>query len=141
MKKRICIIFRVILAAFVLCGCSGKKEDTTVLDAVRNASVVKLETSDSHTMYVDSEIDTLKSFADLEIHEAPLEPADSEDDWIYRMTFDPSEKVSGSEEIVVAFHDTYLQINSEYYLPEEGVAYSSILDWAQSKFDYFFEIY
>lgn len=140
MRKRICMASWFILAAFVFCGCSDKKEDTTVLDEICSASVVKLETADNHTMYVDSEIDTLKSFADLDIHKAPLEPADSEDDWIYRMTFDPAEKVSGGKEIVVSFHAAYLQIDIEYYLPKEGAAYSSILDWAQSNFDYFFEI-
>lgn len=49
----------------------------------------------------------------MEMHVATVEPADEEDDWIYRMTFNPSEKVSGSEEIIVSFYETYVQINSE----------------------------
>ena len=123
---------------FLLCSCSNKTE-TNVMDTIRNAPIAKLETSDSNAVYVDSEIAVLKSFADLEIYAAPLEPADNEDDWLYLITFNPSEKVSGSNEVVVAFHDTYVQINSEFYLANEGVEYDSIIDWAKSKFDYFFQ--
>lgn len=137
-RKTICLISYAMVMAFILCSCSNQ-DKTTDMDVIRNTAVAKLETDDNNTMYVDSEIDILKSFADLEIHEAPLEPEDNEDDWIYRITFNPSEKVSGGDEVVVAFHNTYVQINSEYYLGNEGVSYDRILDWAQSKFAYFFE--
>lgn len=137
-RKTVCFISYAMMMAFILCSCSNR-EKTTDMDIIRSAAAAKLETEDNHTLYVDSEIDIVKSFADLEIHEAPLEPQDKEDDWIYRITFNPSEKVSGGEEVVVAFHDTYVQINSEYYLGNEGVPYDEILDWAQSKFAYFFE--
>lgn len=109
------------------------------MDLIRTAPCAKLETADGQIVYVDSKIDKLSSLADMEIHAAPMEPADEPDDWIYRITFNPSEKVSGSEEIVVSFHETYVQINSEYYLANEGVDFSSILDWAESKFAYFLE--
>ena len=49
----------------------------------------------------------------------------------------PSEKVTGNDEITVSFHEDYLQIDAEYYLPADGVSYESILEWTAGKFDYF----
>jgi len=139
MKKRIMAsIVAVFIMGIMLCGCSEKSENMT-MDEIRNSAVAKLETSSNEIVYVDSEIATLKSFADLDIQIAPMEPADNEEDWIYRITFNPSEKISGSNEIVVAFHGSYIQIGSEFYLPKNGVEYSTILEWAESKVDYFIE--
>ncbi len=117
----------------------GGSENATEMDKIRNSVAAKMETSDGKIVYADSENAVLKSFAGLQIHEAPMEPADNEDDWIYRITFNPAEKVSRAEEIVVSFHDTYVQINSEIYLPDDGVEYSSIMEWVQSKAVYMFE--
>lgn len=88
-------------------------------------------------MYVDSEISSISSFADLELMAAPLEPADEESDWLYRIIFNPSEKVPDADEIMVLFHSKYVQIDTEFYLTTEGVEFESILEWAESKFDYF----
>ena len=96
-----------------------------------------MELPEESSIYVDSEIASLRSFADLNIQESPLEPADSEDDWLYRIVFNPSEKVTGSDEITVSFHKDYVQIDNEYYLPSDGVSYDSILEWAEGKFGYF----
>ena len=90
MKKSILNIITVLLLGIMLCGCSGKSENET-MDEIRNSPMAKLETSSNEMVYVDSEIATLKSFADLEIQAAPIEPADNEEDWIYRITFNPSE--------------------------------------------------
>ena len=138
MKKSILNIMAVFLLGIMLCGCSENFENE-IMDGIRNSAMAKLETSSNKIVYVDSEITTLKSFADLEIQATPMEPADNEGDWIYRITFNPLEKVSGSNEIVVAIHESYIQIGSEFYLPKSGVEYSSILEWAESKVDYFFE--
>lgn len=138
MKKVYVLMLSTLIMGLLFGGCS-KKAEPTDMDTIRSAPCAKLETADGQTVYVDSEIGTLSSLADMEIHAAPMEAADELDDWIYRITFNPSEKVSGSEEIVVSFHETYVQINSEYYLANEGVEFASILDWAESKFDYFFD--
>lgn len=138
MKKVYVLMSSILIISLLLCGCSDKAESID-MGMIRSAPCAKLETADGQIVYVDSEIDTLSSFADMEIHAAPMEPADELDDWIYLITFNPSEKVSGSEEIIVSFHENYVQINSEYYLADESVDFASILDWAESKFDYFFE--
>ena len=119
-----------------LTACSSNSEKT-VFDKIKESPAAKIELSEGASTYVDSEIASLRSFADLEIQASPLEPADSEDDWLYRIVFNPSEKVTGTDEIIVSFHKDYLQINTEYYLPADGVSYESILEWAEGKFDYF----
>lgn len=96
-----------------------------------------MELPDGSSVYVDSEIDSIRSFADLDLMASPLEPADNESDWLYRIIFNPSEKVSDANEIIVSFHEKYVQIDSEYYQTPEGVEFESILQWAESKFDYF----
>lgn len=137
MRKIIGIILAMMVGV-LLFGCAGQGE-TNEMDTIRNAPIAKLETPDNHVVYVDSEIASLRSFADLEIHEAPPEPGDQEEAWQYRITFNPCEKVSGNREVVVTFHDSYIQINSDFYFANEGVAYQLLLDWAKSKFDYFFQ--
>ena len=109
------------------------------MDQIRVAVAAKLETPDGEVVYVDSEIASLRNFAELDIQASTMEPADGEADWLYRITFDPAEKVPGGVEVVVAFHGTYVQVNGEYYLPGEGVAYETILAWAAAKFRYFYE--
>ena len=108
-----------------------------MFEKIKESPAARMELPEGSSTYVDSEIVTLRSFADLEIQSSPLEPADSEDDWLYRIVFNPSEKVTGTDEVIVSFHKDYVQINTEYYLPADGVSYDSILEWAEGKFDYF----
>lgn len=137
MKKNRLLCGILIMITFLLCGCTEQAEKT-VMDNIRNATVAQLE-ANGKTVFIDSEIDLLKSLADMELHPAPLEPADEDADGICRITFNPKEKVKKSEETVVVFYDTYIKIDAEYYLPNEGVEYNSILDWVNLKIHYFFE--
>ena len=135
MKK----VFAMLLVLVLVCSVAGCHRDNreTVLDAIRRSPVAKMELPDGSSTYVDGEIAVIRSFADLELMEAPLEPADNESDWLYRIVFNPSERVKNTDEIVVSFHVKYVQINSEYYLTRDGVAFEDILQWVESKFDYF----
>ncbi|MBO4289112.1 MAG: hypothetical protein J5865_03310 [Lachnospiraceae bacterium] len=134
--RKIVVIMITGLLLFTLAACSGAKEKTA-FDLIRESPAAKLELPDGKSAYVDGEIALLRSFADLQLRESTLEPADEEGDWLYRIVFNPAEKVKGLEEIAVSFHRDYVQIGEEFYLGEEGVAYDSILDWTKSKFDYF----
>lgn len=134
--KRILIFLITLTLAFSLIGCS-KESNETALDTIRDSSVAKMELPDSSFVYVDSEIASLRSCVDLDLMEAPFEPADNESDWLYRIIFNPSEKVENADEITVSFHEKYIQINSEYYLTADGVPFDGVLEWAASKFDYF----
>ena len=98
-----------------------------------------MELPSGSSAYVDSEIESIRSFADLELMEATLKPTDNESDWLYRIVFNPSEKVTNADEIIVSFHEKYIQINSEYYLTDESVPFDGVLEWAESKFDYFID--
>ena len=135
MKKLFAMLI-VFALAFSMTGCS-KNNDKTVLDIIKISPAALMELPDGSSVYVDSEIDSIRSFADLDLMASPLEPADNESDWLYRIIFNPSEKVSDANEIIVSFHEKYVQIDSEYYLAPEGVEFESILQWVESKFDYF----
>lgn len=134
--KRLFIMLIVFAVAFSITGCS-KDSDKTVLDAIKVSPAATMELPDGSSVYVDGEIDSIRSFADLDLMESPLEPADSENDWLYRIVFNPSEKVKNADEIIVSFYEKYVQIDSEYYITPEGVEFESVLRWAESKFDYF----
>ena len=138
MQKRIGIIagFLAVMIVVLLAACSSGKE-MTVFDKIKESPAAKMELSGGASTYVDSEIASLRSFADMKLQASPLEPADGEEDWLYRIVFNPSEKVKGTDEIIVSFHENYIQINTEYYLPADGVSYESILEWAEGKFDCF----
>ena len=133
MKKWFMLLLACVLVVSA-CGCS-KEKDKTVLDEIRNSSVAKLELPDGASTIVDSQIASIRSFADLDIMPSPLEPPDNEEDWQYRIIFNPVEKVTNGNEIVVSFHKDYIQIDSEYYLANNGVLFDSILEWVKSKFD------
>lgn len=134
--KRIFILLIVLTLVISLIECS-KRSDRTVFDMIKRSPVAKLELPDGSSVYVDGEIASLRSFTDLDLVETPLEPADNESVWLYRIVFNPSEKVRSADEINVSFHEEYIQINSEFYLTAEGVEFDSVLEWVESKFDYF----
>ena len=134
--KRIFILLIVLTLAFSLMGCSKHSNDT-VFDVIKFSPAAKIELPDGSAAYIDGEIASIRSFADLELMVTPLVPDDNESDWLYRIVFNPSEKVTNADEIIVSFHEKYIQINSEYYLTAEGVSFDSVLEWAESKFDYF----
>lgn len=138
MQKRISVIagFLVVALFISLAACSSGKEKT-VFDDIKLSPAARMELPDGSRIYVDSEIMSLRSFAEMNIQAATLEPADSEDDWLYRIVWNPPEKVSGIDEVTVSFHKDYIRINAEYYLPKEGVPYDSILEWVEGKFKYF----
>lgn len=140
-KPAFWIILIAVIACIVLAVClmtdPFSTKEKSVFDKIEESPVAKMELPDGSAFYVDSEISLLRTFADLRLFESPLEPADTEEEWIYRIIYNPAERVKGTDEIIVSFHKDYVQINSEYYLPESGVSYSSILEWARGKYEYF----
>ena len=117
---------------------TGAHEYTSDMYKISEAVAAKFESADGDIAPIDSEIAVLTSLAELEIQEAPMTPADDPEDWIYRLTFNPAEKVPNGEEIIVLVHEKYIQIGDEYYLPKDGVSFDSILDWFNGKATYFF---
>lgn len=113
-------------------------EYTADMYKISEAVAARFETADGKAIVIDSEIGLLTSFAELEIQAAPMTPADDPEDWIYRITFNPAEKVPNGEEIVVSVHEKYIQIGAEYYLPKDGVNFDTIMEWFDGKAAYFF---
>ena len=136
--KKVLLFLLPGLLVLILAGCAASRGDP-VFDRIRESPAARLELPDGSAIDVDGEIAQLRSFADLRLQASPLEPADRADDWLYRIVFNPSDRVRGAEEIVVCFHPDYVQIGEEYYTPAEGVPYDALLSWAQAKFEYFFK--
>ena len=118
---------------------TGTHEYTADMFRIKEAVAARFETADGKSVMIDSEIALLTSLAELEIQEAPMTPADDPEDWIYRITFNPMEKVPNGGEVIVYVHEKYLQIGTEYYLPIGDVSFDSILEWFDGKADYFID--
>ena len=67
-----------------------------------------------------------------------IQPAEGEftEEWIYRFTYNPREKMINGHEIVILFGETSMSIDGVLYQPEDGVAYDTVLEWARLKYDY-----
>ncbi len=118
---------------------TGTKEYTGDMIKISEAVAAKFETADGKTVMVDGEIDLLRSMSELDIQQAPMTPADNPEDWIYRITYNPVDKVPNGEEVIVYVHEKYLHIGTEYYLPIGDVSFDSILEWFDGKADYFID--
>ncbi|MBR4395276.1 MAG: hypothetical protein IKT01_02645 [Eubacteriaceae bacterium] len=140
MKKTLLVLLTIIMIAGLTACSFSKEKEKSVFEKMLESPVALMESSDGRKIYVWSRLD-LASFASMRIEKHPLEPTDKEDDWLYRITYNPKEKVINGEEIVVSFHSDYLQIGPDYYLPEEGVDYGNILGWTEMKFEYFMKTY
>ena len=144
-KKNKVIVMIIALAVIIGGGCldnylennTGTHEYTADMLRIKEAVAARFETADGKSVMIDSEIALLTSLAELEIQEAPMTPADDPEDWIYRITFNPIEKVPNGEEVIVYVHEKYLHIGTEYYLPIGNVSFDSILDWFDGKAAYF----
>ena len=108
-----------------------------MFDRIRESPATKLELPDGTAVLVDGEIASLRSFADMRFDEVDLYY--EEDAWLYKIVFNPSEKVQTAQEIPVYFYKTYLKIGNACYHPAKGASYSGVLDWVQGKFEYFFK--
>ena len=140
MKKVISILLVMIMVTSLAACSLSKEKEQSVFDKVQECSVALMESSNGIKVYVWNMME-LASLSSFEIENAPLEPADKEDEWLYRITYNPKDKVSNVDAIIVSFHSDYIQIGSKYYLPKQGVKFSDILEWAESKFEYLVKEY
>ena len=112
---------------------TGTREFTAELYQISQATAAKFETADGRWVMVEDEIKLLASLAEYEIHPAPMTPADSPEDWIYRITYE----VPDGEEVVVYVHEKYLDIGPEFYLPEGNAGFDGIFGWFNEMEEYF----
>ena len=124
------------LLLLLLSSCSSDKEEYPVLEEIRSAPVVKLESArqqDHRTIFVDN-AGTTASIADMTIERSAQELGE---EWLYRFTYNPHEKVIDGHEIIVLFGSTSMEIDGVTCLPEEGVKYDAILEWAEGVYEYY----
>lgn len=76
----------VCTLAFSLMGCS-RDEWESVFYKILVSPAARLVLLDGSTTIVSSEIDSLSSFANMNLRITPLEPVDGENDWLYRIVF------------------------------------------------------
>ena len=123
----LCLIF---IASFTLSSCNQAVQTDDIWEQVRSAPVVKLEWAQQNEepIFVDN-TGSVTAIADMRI-----QPSDQtfDEEWIYRFSYNPHEKVLDSQEIVILFGDSSLSADGTTHLPEEGVPYDSILEWAES---------
>lgn len=132
------ILLLVCFILFSLTSCKTDEAENDVLEEVRSAPVVKLESieqQDSEPILVDN-VGTVASISDMRIQPS-TDTFDEE--WLYRFTYNPQEKVIDGHEITVLFGLGSMEIDGTTYTPEAGVEYDTILEWAEGVYNYYIE--
>ena len=119
----------------MLSGCNSDETESSIFEEIRTAPVVELEFAkqqENEPLFVDN-AGTTTSIADMNII-----PSDEEfsQEWLYRFTYNPQEKVIDGQEIVVLFVSSAIEIDGVTYVPEDGVSYEAILEWAEGVYNY-----
>lgn len=127
-----------ILLCIFLLGC--KQEETKVPD-VSNSTWAYFEYAEEDPpcyKEISSEILVIsKMFDTLQLEESSETFSDEE--WIYRITFNPSEIGYRDQTVVLVFSD-HMDVNDVHYVGKDGIEFSNILEYIKAKYDYF-EIY
>ena len=130
--KKLRALFLIFVCIFVLSLC--KTNEQVEREKISDYAVATFEYVD-HVGYklITSEIDSLDTFDSL-----LLKPSDNKFDgnWIYRITFNPTEYSKNTKEVVILFGEESVSINGKTYIGD-GVPYSEILNWVSGKYDFF----
>ena len=108
----------------------------SLMETIRSAPVVKLEyadQSDHQQVFVDNAGSTA-SIADMDIQSSQN---GFSEEWLYRFTYNPREKVRSGQEIVVLLGSTSMEIEGTTFTPGDSVAYDAILDWAEGVYNFY----
>ena len=127
--KKLMALFLILVHVFVLSSC--KTNEQVEREKISDYAVATFEyVEDIGYKLITSEIDSLDTFDSL-----LLKPSDTKFDgnWIYRITFNPTEYSMNTEEVVILFGEKSVSINGKTYIGD-GVSYSEILNWASGKY-------
>lgn len=130
------ILILIGMILLVLAFFNLNKTENDLFAEIRTAPVVKLESSDSGedaAIFVDN-TGTTASIADMRIQSSAKKFSE---EWLYCFTYNPQEKVIGGQEITVFLGLDSLEINGTVYIPEDGVKYETILEWAEGVYEYY----
>ncbi len=136
MKRAYISIIILYSLCLLLSGCKSDETESSIFEEIRTAPVVKLEFAEqqeNEPLFIDN-AGTTTSIADMNII-----PSDEEfiQEWLYRFTYNPQEKVIDGQEIVVLFGSSAIEIDGATYVPEDGVSYEAILEWAEGVYNYY----
>lgn len=130
------ILILIGMILLVLAFFNLNKTENDLFAEIRTAPVVKLESSDSGedaAIFVDN-AGTTASIAEMRIQSSTKKFSE---EWLYCFTYNPQEKVIGGQEITVFLGLDSLEINGTVYIPEDGVKYETILEWAEGVYEYY----
>ena len=132
MKKTFALVLALV-CLLALSACQAKAQEGRESVSAFPAAAFSYAGDDGYKL-ITSEIDTLDTFDGLRI-----KPSDEpfEGEWIYRIVYNPAQYVQNAEEFVILFGEHSLSINGKTYVPEDGVSYADILEWAAGKYAYF----
>ena len=129
-------IFIIMLCSFclLLSACKSDEAESSIFEEIRDAPVVKLESAEQQENEPLFSYSIITSVADMRIV-----PSDEEfnQEWLYRFTYNPREKVINGHEIVILFGSSALEIDGVTYVPEDGVPYEAILERAEGKYNHY----
>lgn len=136
MKRGYISIIILCFLCLLLSGCNSDETESSIFEEIRTAPVVELEFAEQQEnkpLFVDN-AGTTTSIADMNIV-----PSDEEfsQKWIYRFTYNPQQKVIDGHEIVVLLGSSAIEIDGVTYVPEDGVSYEAILEWAEGVYSYY----
>lgn len=134
--KKLKFLLLALLFCIALTACGEEKD---VMEEIYSAPIVKVESAETGAViFANNDVTVTKQLSGLNI-----QPSDENfnGEWLYRFTYNPSEKVKGADEIVVLFGQEDLQIDGATYVADPGVPYSRILDWAELAYSYCAENY
>ena len=130
MGKKLFVLVLIALSSACLVLASHNRQSVSVenslMETIRSAPVVKLEyadQSDHQQVFVDNTGST-SSISDMDIQSSQN---GFSEEWVYRFTYNPREKVRGGQEIVVLFGSTSMEIDGTIYTTRDGVTYDAIL--------------
>lgn len=135
MGKRFGLILICALCLLLSSCAADQAEDNNIMEEIQSAPVVKLEYSGQEGGEPVFSWDPL-TMSSLSVMRIQTAEGEFTEEWVYRFTYNPREKVINGHEIVVLFGKTSMSIDGMLYQPEAGVAYDDILEWAEMRYDY-----
>ena len=132
MKKIISLILALV-CVLTLSSCETDKQ--LERETVSDFAVATFEFKDDKGYkLITSEIDSLDTFDGLMLKTSDMK---FDNEWIYRITFNPKKYSKNTDEFVVLFGEKCVSINETIYVADDNVSYSDILNWAKYKYEFF----
>ena len=138
-KKLFVLVFIALSSACLVLAPHNHQSvpvENSLMETIRSAPAVKLEYADQlnhQQVFVDNAGSTA-SIANMDIQSSQN---GFTEEWLYRFTYNPCEKVRSGQEIVLLLGPTSMEIKGTTFTPGDSVAYDALLDWAEGVYDFY----